>query len=426
MTLIDKIFKSKNMVNSMWIVGQQFFQMAMQFVVSIFIVRYLGPSDYGVISYTTCYIGFFMSIVTLGMDSIVIKKMIEYPDDEGEILGGCITYRLFAALFSSISVIILIFVINPGDMVKLTVIACQSLQFFFRSFQLIDTWFQRYLLSKYSSYGKTIACVAVSAYKIVLLVTAKSVIWFAIADSIMEFVIVLFEYVIYTKKFKRKIKPNKTWGLKVLKESYNFIIAGVMVSIYSQIDKIMIGNMLSDYDVGQYTASANICSIALLIPAAFITSFQPTIVERKKDGEDEYQLLIKKVHSGIIWLSIIMSLAISLFSGLIIRFIYGADYITAASTLRIAIWFQALSIIGSLRSVWLLCEEKTDYLKAFVCIGVFVNVTLNYILIPQIGINGAAIATIITELVTSFFASLLFKGTRKHAKLVLDSIVCRW
>lgn len=51
---------------------------------------------------------------------------------------------------------------------------------------------------------------------------------------------------------------------------------------------------------------------------------------------------------------------------------------------------------------------------------------LNIIMIPKFGISGAAIATLITQVMTSVFAPLLFKETRSFTKLVIDSFLFKW
>ena len=79
------IFKnSKNLKNSYWIIGAQIFQMILSFIVGAISARYLGPENYGTLNYTASFVAFFSTIVTLGMDSVVISKIIKYQVDEGK------------------------------------------------------------------------------------------------------------------------------------------------------------------------------------------------------------------------------------------------------------------------------------------------------------------------------------------------------
>ena len=75
----------------------------------------------------------------------------------------------------------------------------------------------------------------------------------------------------------------------MLKISYNFIISGLMVAIYAQMDKIMLGQMLDTYTVGLYSVGIYICSLWNFIPESVIASLRPEIMKAKKSNEDLYQ-----------------------------------------------------------------------------------------------------------------------------------------
>ena len=80
---LARLLESKNIKNSGWIIGEQVFRMLIQLVVGVITARYLGPSNYGSLNYTASFVTFFTSIATLGMDGVIIKKLIERPDEEG-------------------------------------------------------------------------------------------------------------------------------------------------------------------------------------------------------------------------------------------------------------------------------------------------------------------------------------------------------
>ena len=61
--------------------------MLIAFIVSIFTARYLGPSNYGLISYSAAYVAFFTSVCTLGINSVIIKDFVDYPDEQGNAIG---------------------------------------------------------------------------------------------------------------------------------------------------------------------------------------------------------------------------------------------------------------------------------------------------------------------------------------------------
>lgn len=424
---MDLIKKNKEILNSIWIMGERVFNMMISLVVSVLTARYLGPSNYGTLNYTASFVAFATSIATLGMDGVVVKKIIENPKEEGDYLGSSIVFRLVSSVMSMITICAIVLFLNPNEIIKFWLVLIQSCQLMMKSVQILDVWFQRYLKAKYVSVGKMIACLVVSTYKFFLLVTAKNIIWFAFANVITDGLISLIIWIFYSKENTKKLCFSFKKGKEVLSESYHFILSGLMVAVYSQMDRIMIGKMLTDRDVGLYTTATYICSLWVFIPEAIINSFRPKMMELKINGkEDEYKYRLGQLYSGIIWLCIIFSLGITIFAKLIIWILYGESYYGAIDTLRIVIWFETFAMIGTARGIWILCENKNKYVKYYLLIGAVINVLLNYFLIPILGINGAAVATLITQFTTSMIAPLFFSETRIHTKIVMKSLVCYW
>ena len=200
-----------------------------------------------------------------------------------------------------------------------------------------------------------------------------------------------------------------------------------MVAIYSQMDKIMIGKMLSDRDVGLYSTATLIAGMWIFVPTAIINSFRPMIMETKKSGNEQaYLLRLKQLSSAIIWLCLFVSTVVAIGGKYIILLLYGNAYIGATSALQIAIWFETFAMIGTCRGIWVLCENKAKYVKYYLGIGAVVNLVLNSALIPLMGIDGAALATLLTQVTTSIIAPMFFRETRVHTWIVLEAFLFQW
>lgn len=403
------------------------FQVLINMVVSILSARYLGPSSFGILNYTASFVTFFAAIASLGMESVVIKKMIELPEREGELLGSCALFRLLSSLLSMIAIVIIVTVLNPGEPVTVLLAFLQSIQLVFQSIQILDSWFQRHLQSKYVSVGKMAACIVVSSYKIYLLATAKSIVWFALSNVLTSMVISLVLFFYYRREKGQSLSFCFSAGTLVLAESYHYILSRIMVALYTQMDKIMIGQLLTDMDVGLYTTATAICGMWVFVPTAIIYSFRPMILELKAEKKEEmYQLRLRQLYSVIIWMCLAASVVISLLAKIVINILYGPAYAGALEPLRIAIWFETFSMIGTARGIWILSEDKSRYVKYYLGIGAIVNLCLNAWWIPIAGINGAAWATLVTQIVTSLIAPLFFRETREHTRIVLESFFLTW
>lgn len=425
--MLSRLFKSKNLKNSYWIIGEQVFQMLLSLLVGIWTARYLGPSNYGTLQYTAAYISFFINIAALGMEGVIIKEMIAHPNEEGTYLGSAIVFRLVAGLLSSIAIVILILLLNPGETLKLVLVLIQTTQFIFRSCNILDAWFQRRLQSKYVSIGKMAASIVVSGYKIFLLVTAQELVWFAFSYALTDFVLAAVLIYFYKKEGGQKLKYNYNKGMELLQGSYHFVLADLMSAIYGYSDRIMIGKMMTDADVGFYTTAATVSMMWLFVPNAIIKSFRPTIMEYKEKGDEQmYRRRLEQLMSSVFWLSVGVALVLTVLGELAIRLLYGEAYLPAAAPLVILVWSTVFAVTSMSRQIWILSENKNKYVKHFSFLGASLNVVLNLFLIPVWGIWGAAMATLVTEFLICVIAPFFFKDTNVLGCIVLRAITLKW
>ena len=180
---VKSLWKNRVVSNAKWMIAEQGVQMLVSFIIGMITVRYLGPSNYGIINYCNAYTAFFTAIAGLGIEAIVVKELIAQPEKEGEIIGSAIAMRLLAGLFSMISILIILFFVDRGNILLIKVGLLQSLVLVFKAFEIIDYWFQSKLQSKYASILKSISYVLVAAYKVFILVTSKWVEWFVLPQA---------------------------------------------------------------------------------------------------------------------------------------------------------------------------------------------------------------------------------------------------
>ena len=419
---IMKLRKNRFLQNTSWIVGANLVQMILSFIIGMISARYLGPANFGIINYAAAIVAFFTSVASLGMEGVLVNEFTKKEYKNSEVLGTSLVMGLVSSIISSLIVVILVGVLKQWDKLMLAVTFLQSLTLIFKAFNVFDYWFQSKLLSKYPSIIKCLSYIVMSVYKIFLLVTNKSVVWFAFAlgvDTLFIAIGLVFCYFIIEK---RKIEFNASLISHILVQSSPFIISGLVSVIYTQIDKVMIEQFLNDStQTGLYSAALTVCSTWLFLPQAFITSARPVILELKDRNDSRYMVRLKQLYSFIIWGCLTVATLITLCAPIIIKILYGDAYAPATDTLRIVIWYTVFSMIGTARGIWILCERKNKFVWRYLIVGSIVNVILNAVLIPQMGINGAALATVIAQFTSAIIAPVFYKETRIHTKYVLES-----
>ena len=169
--------------NAAWIIGVRIVQSILALVISMLTARYLGPSNYGLISYASSVVAFVVPIMQLGLPSILVQEIVNKPKQEGEILGTSIVLSVTSSFACMLGVFAFANVVNTGETTTIIVCALYSTLLFAQAIEIVQYWFQAKLASKYVSITSLVAYAIVSAYKIFLLVTGKSIYWFAVSNA---------------------------------------------------------------------------------------------------------------------------------------------------------------------------------------------------------------------------------------------------
>ncbi len=414
--------KGKEAKNAGWIIGTRIVHMVFSLLVSIFSARLLGPSNYGIVNYGIAYTTFCMSLCTLGLNSIIVKEFIDNPDKKGEILGTTIVLRIISSFFSVCMIILVSFFLDHGEPETIIVVALCAISLLFHGFDSIGYYFQSLYMSKYSSSVSLIAYVVSSVYKLILLISGMSVRWFALATSVDYIVIAVFMMLIYKIKDGPKLSFSFARGKAMLSKSYHYIISGMMISIYGQTDKLMLKQMIGESEVSYYSIAVSICNIWVFVLAAIIDSMYPTIVSYYKTDKKEFERKNRQLYAIVFYVSFFVSIMFTAFGKIAINILYGKTYLNSYLPLAIITWYTSFSYIGVARNVWLVCENKQKYLKYIYFSAAIINVGANALMIPKWGAAGAALASLLTQLLTSVIIPMFIPDMRQNVKLIFKGI----
>ena len=422
---LKKLLKNKIVHNAGWLIGGKIINKIVAFIVSILTARFLGPDNYGLINYAGAYTAFFASVCSLGINSVIVKEFIDSPEEAGKTIGSTLILRAGSSFLSAVIIIGIVSVVDKDETLTILVTALSTIGMLFQIFDTFSYWFQAKLKSKYAVIASVIAYAGYSAYNIVLLITRKSVLWFALGTA-LEYIllgIVLFAAYVICKG------PCLTFscctGKKLLRESYPFIISGLMVSVYANTDKLMLKQMMTTSTVAYYSLASSLSVAWTFVISAIIDSLYPGIVEGYQQNRDVFERRNRQLYSIVFYTCVFASIIITVFASPLINIFYGESYAPAVAPLRIIVWYTAFSFLGVARNAWIVCEKQQKYTMYLYAGAALCNVILNYILIPRWGASGAAVASLFTEICSIIILPLFIKSLRPNARLMIDAILLK-
>lgn len=420
---IFHMLKNKTAKNAGWMIGEKIIQMLISLIVSLLTARYLGPSNYGLINYAMSFVAFLASFCTLGINSLLVKELVDRPEKEGEVLGTALVLQGISSLLSAMTIVSVVSIIDRDEPTTIMVVALCSLGLIFKIFGTFNYWFQRHLRSRFTAVATLIAYITTAIYRVVLMISGQDVTLFALATSVDYVVLAVMLLIFYKKCEGQRIGFSWAYGKELLSRSKHFILAGLMVSIYGQTDKLMLKQMLDVTQTGFYSTATAVNSMWCFVLSAIIDSMYPSIMEAHKSGDERlFKKKNRQLYAIVFYISMAAAIAINILAEPVIYILYGEVYLPAAMPLRIVSWYTAFSYLGVARNAWIVSKNKQRYLVVLYLAAAVINVALNCLLIPLLGVSGAAIASLAAQMLTGFVLPFFIKELRDNAKLMLQGI----
>ncbi|MBP6083759.1 MAG: flippase, partial [Providencia sp.] len=325
--------------NSGWLMFDKLIRLVLGLLVSAWVARYLGPAQFGELAYVLAYLAFFQAVALLGMDGIVVRDIAKDKAKAGEILGTAFTLRLTVGICCWLIAVVGMGFVNGWQDQSVHITALAGASLVFQAADTVDLWFQSQSQSKRTVIAKLTAYLISNGLKVALILNDAPLLAFAVVMSVEACIAALaLTWAYQNFKCKQPWQVFTARAIKLLKESWPFILSGLSVIIYMRIDQIMIKEMLGVVDLGIYAAAIPLATLAYFFPSIIYTSLAPYVSRIKLKSECEYRVVLSKIFvcfSAIGWL---ISVPIAILSPYLINLLYGNQYQEASVVLSIYIF----------------------------------------------------------------------------------------
>ena len=400
--------------NTSWLFGEKILRMVVGLFVGIWGARYLGPEQFGLFSYAKSFVGLFTAIATLGLNGIVVRELVKDESRCDELIGTTFWLKVMGA-FGVLLILAIAINFTSNDTYTNTLVFIIASATIFQSFNVVDFYFQSKVMSKFVVYANIISFFLSSIVKIVLILNDAPLIAFAWVVLFDSLVLALGFVYFFFRNSSFKIKNltfRRETAIDLLRDSWPLILSGIVISIYMKIDQVMIKELLGTNAVGQYAAAVRISEAWYFIPVVIASSLFPAIINAKKQSEELYYERLQRLYDLMVWMAIAIALPMTFMSDWIVELLYGGQYNEAGAVLMIHIWAGVFVFLGVASGKWFMAENLQIFSTINTTIGAVVNIGLNYILIPKIGIEGAAWATLISYFIAAYLCLAFWKKTR--------------
>lgn len=423
MTFIDKILvrmhlsetKQKVIRNLFWAVTGKVVTLLGSLLVGIFVARYLGPEQYGLMNYVVSYIALFQVFASFGLDNIEIREESKckglgekgrIPGAEANaILGTAFGLKLIFAAVTMVLVILTAWFFEADTFTK-WMITLYSLSMIMQTFSVIRNYFTSIVWNEYIVKTEISRTVIGALIKVVLLLLKADLVWF-IAATLFDTVLIAGGYLL---SYRRQISSPRLWTFDkstaryLIKESFPLLLSGAAVVVYQKIDQVMIGNMIDKASVGYYAVAESIAGVLIFIPTILSQTIMPILIQTYQENKEQYVVKAQLFMDVTIWLCIIMCVCVCFFAPFIISWLYGEQYECSIILLQVCVFKVIGYAFAQISAVMIITEKIQKIIVIRNFMGCVFAIGLNLWLLPKCGVMGAAIASIITAIVTGYFS----------------------
>ncbi|MBL7473729.1 flippase [Robertkochia sediminum] len=409
--------------NTSWLAGEKVVRLLVALLVGIWVTRYLGPEDFGILSYAQSFVALFVAFSSFGLKDILVRELVKSKDKNDLLLGTAFGLQTLGSVII-MSILLVAILLNDNEAITNKIIIILGLVSFLHSFGVINSFFVSRVQSKYVAVSSLVALLISSGIKLLLIYYEAPLLWFVYAIA-FEVVLVTIGLIVAYHKTGYAVSQwrlSRTLGLELVKESWPVILSGIMISIYMKVDQVMIKELMDNASVGQYAAAARLSEAWYFIPMIVCASLFPALVNAREKSESLYHSRLQRLYDLMVIMGLAVVLPVVSLSEWGIVFLYGEAFLPSAAVLDIHIWSGLFVFLGVANGKWLINENLQRYHLVFVSLGMLVNVGLNLVLIPTMGILGAAWATLISQAVSAVLASSIFPQTRPSFFRMLKAI----
>ena len=419
----------KYISNSLWLISDRLLTSLIGFLVAAMVARYLGPSEFGLLSYTFSMALLFAVVGQLGLDGLVIREIVDRPDDVPRVLGTVFVLKFAGHLLGAAGLVVYALSVSVDSTERAMLflaagfIPLASLPGFF------GLWFQSRVQARYTAISSSISVLLISLAKVGMVWIGATVMAFAATNVVRVLIAAVFSLRFYKQQdgpplSAWRFSPTLAKGL--LAESWMLFLGSIFALVYLKIDMVMLRWLAGPAEVGTYAVAATISEAAYFVPAALVASVFPKLIESAKADRELFHRQLQATFD-ILWLAGLGMIAMTfLLGGPLVRSLFGAEYGPSVPVLLVHVLSAPFLFLRIAFTRWTIIEGGASFFVLTEGLGALTNVALNFLLIPHYGSVGAAFATLISYATASYLTLAIPPRTRPIFVMMSRSVFTPW
>ena len=371
------------------------------FLTAILLTRLMGSASFGIYSYIISLVGLLSTLTLLGQDKLIVKELASKTKEINSRLLFNSSLVVVATLYSALMILFFFYmnytIIEPArhsalillPVLLFLTVASKILEALLQGHNFVAKSFFAMKFLKPLCFISLIGAVTF----IDITMSAANSISLTIFATIIA--LVYLSRFICDKAILSKAPPSETLdNMNVVKKGVPFALIASISAINGNIDMIMLAQYVSDEQLGIYRVVHRVTSLTAFALTAVNAVFGPRISAFYAEQNFSEMQRLAVISATAVAAIAIPTSAILIFQGNLVLLVFGQEFVQGDVTLKIMVIGQLVNVFtGSVGLILAMTSyaRKVSTSLALACIA---NVVVNLLLIPVMGINGAALATV--------------------------------
>jgi polysaccharide transporter, PST family len=366
-------------------------------ITTIILARVLGPAAYGILGFGVALISYFGLAVNIGMDAHAVRVIARTPAHGNSVVKMLIFSRVLLAATFATALMVAVPLMGWSEQVQ-TVVKIQCLGLFGVALTL-DFFYQARQKMEIVAFRQVAAAIA-GMVAVVLWVREADDLFLAASVPITAHILSAAALCVYFLLISRggAGKLPILSRANFVKRSLPIALMGVLTTIYVNLDIVILGFLVGESEVGLYVAASKILAVAVIVPNLLHSVFYPALAE-VMDDDVARERMVENLIRVLAFFGGAVGVAGAVLVPVLLPLLFGAAYVDAEWALRLLMANSVFVYLSVAFGTFLLAAHCDKAYTVILGIGAGLNIGLNFILIPIYGIEGAAAATLATQIV---------------------------
>lgn len=389
-------------------------------VCTVLLTRYLGTEGYGQYSYIIAFVTLFSSVASFGIEGVFLARVSQEADPKELIHSTFLLLLIVDSIVFMVCVITAVIFVRSYEIAYVIIVAIPML---FYPFEAFIYWAKAKLESKPFTCIQTIITIFVTVFRIAGVAWRLPIIYFfgiTASHYLLNHLAGLYEIRNVPMK---DVHISRRYVRQLFWLAAPGAISSIAVTIYQKIDQVMIRSYCDLSTTGIYSIAVTISEFWYFIPYILSTTMLPILSKTYNEkGYEKYLEQLQMCQDLMVSISYLAILFFCFFARPVVAVLYGAAYAAAVPVMKLYIVSSVFKCLGYARGFTCAITGKTWLTMVCTVIGAGTNVMLNLLLIPVVGINGAAWATIISLMLSEWLGTFLYRPMWRVGKVQLKAL----